>query len=101
MEVIARSRTGFWTAFATAEGAFLNARGAEGATVTVPLLPSDVEILRGDAATCHPHAAALALRGPFVVPPLPTPRRETDEPPPHEWQPAPTDRDEERLTRAA
>lgn len=87
MTIIARSRIGYWTAFSSSDGSFLNVRDDEGRSVTALLTPDDVALLSADAGVCHPHARLLAKRGPFVVPSLPTPPRSNDEPEPHEWEP--------------
>lgn len=87
MRIIARSRIGFWTAFETEEGAFLNIRDQRGQTITVVLGERDVVLLGGDAETCHPHAILLARTGRRLATALSTPLRGNSEPEPHEWQP--------------
>jgi hypothetical protein len=87
MRIIARSRIGFWTAFETTEGAFLNVRDEAGRTVSVILADADVALLADVAEICHPHARRLAEAGRRLDIALPTPLRGTQEPEPHEWQP--------------
>jgi len=87
MRIIARSRIGFWTAFETVEGAFLNIRDPEGRTVSVMLDAPDVGLLGDVAEVCHPHAQHLAETGRRLAAALPTPPRGANEPEPHEWQP--------------
>jgi len=100
MRIIARSRIGFWTAFETAEGAFLNVRDENLLTVTIMLSRTDREILAGNAEVCHPHASHLARFGRRLPEPLPTPPRGVSEPEPHEWQPKTEIRTVERLMAA-
>ncbi len=87
MRIIARSRIGFWTAFETEHGSFLNIRDETGATVTVLLTQADADLLSADSDICHPHARHLAESGRRLPQSLPTPPRGGAEPEPHEWQP--------------
>jgi len=87
MRIIARSRIGFWTAFETDGGAYLNVRDGDGGTASIVLTDADIVLLEGDAAVCHAHALRLARAGLRLDTPLPTPPRGTQEPEPHEWQP--------------
>jgi hypothetical protein len=97
MSIIARSRIGFWTAFVHLDEPHLNARAADGGTVTIRLDAEDVSRLT-DPRFAHAHARALVERGPRVDPALPTPPRGDDEPAPYDWEPA---RPDARLDRAA
>lgn len=99
-KIIARSRIGFWTAFRTDDASYLNIRADDGATVTVVLSATDVEMLASDADVCHPHARRLANHGRRLDVPLPTPPRGTDEPEPHEWMPREQTMPVERLKAA-
>lgn len=87
MRIIARSRIGFWTAFANEEGAFLNVRDENGRTISVILTDTDAKMLSGPADVCHPHAVRLTRSGARRPEPLPTPPRGVSEPEAHEWQP--------------
>lgn len=97
MSIIARSRIGFWTAFVHLGEPHLNARDADGDTVTIPLDADDVARLT-DPRLAHAHARHLAEHGPRVEPPLPTPPRGDDEPAPYDWESV---RPHDRLDRAA
>jgi hypothetical protein len=87
MRIIARSRIGFWTAFETSEGTFLNLRGENGEPLSIVLTAADVALLADAAEICHPHARRLARSGQRLDVALTTPSRGTNEPEPHEWQP--------------
>lgn len=97
MSIIARSRIGFWTAFTHLGEPHLNARGADGDTVTIPLGAGDVVRLT-DPRLAHAHAHALIEHGPSIEPALPTPPRGDGEPEPYDWEPA---HPNARLDRAA
>ncbi len=97
MSIIARSRIGFWTAFAHRGESHLNARDAAGETITIRLDARDVDRLL-DAGLAHAHARHLIEHGTRVEPALPTPPRGDDEPAPYEWEPAGRD---VRMDRAA
>ena len=90
MRIIARSRIGYWTAFAEGDTAYLNIRDEDGRPVTVVLTPEDEAVLAGPADTCHPHARDLAAKGPRLAEMLPTPPRGLNEPEAHEWEPRET-----------
>ena len=90
MRIIARSRIGYWTAFAEGDTAYLNIRDEEGRPITVVLTSEDEALLAGPAKTCHPHARHLAANGRRLAEMLPTPPRGLDEPEAHEWEPRET-----------
>ena len=80
-----RSRIGYWSAFATKDGSFLNIRDAKRETVTIRLEPADVETLLSGYDAAHAHASMLAEHGPRVDV-LETPRVRLGEPAPYDWQ---------------
>ena len=90
VEVIARSRIGFWTAFVHEGRPHLNIREPVTlACVTVPLQDHEVPILAGDSEGAHLLAVELAAdvsrRANHV---LDTPGIQASEAVVHDWQPA-------------
>jgi hypothetical protein len=89
VDIIARSRIGFWTAFMHAGRPHLNVRDPGTlACVTVPLRADEPSVLAGDAEGAHDLARRLAAdvgrRANHV---LDTPGIQAVEPVTHDWEP--------------
>lgn len=101
VDIIARSRIGFWTAFMHAGRPHLNVRDPGTlACVTVPLRADESSVLAGDADAAHDLARRLSAdvgrRANHV---LDTPGIQAVEPVTHDWEPR-LDRPESRLMAA-
>ena len=63
MDIIARSRIGYWTAFRQEGVSYLNIRASDTSCATIVLNARDVDLLSASADVCHPHARHLAEHG--------------------------------------